>query len=172
MRAQLSCFSVSSAHRIRLAWLCIALTSLLASGWMQSDARAAQVTLRWDYSASGAAGFVLYCGLSSRNYPTRIDVGNTDTYTISSLKEGSTSYCAVTAYDPAKVESGYSNEASFVVPYSALAVNFSATHQRPCASDRCIHQRDHRAGDKLGVELRRRHYQHSEKSDPHLQHPR
>jgi PKD repeat protein len=100
---------------------------LLACAWLRSDAHAAQVTFRWDYTASGAAGFVLYCGPSSRNYPTRIDVGNTDTYTATTLAEGATSYCAVTAYDPAKVESAYSNELSLYVPYAAPAVGFSAT---------------------------------------------
>lgn len=107
-----------SASRIRLTCLCITVACPLMSGLTQTEAHAAQVTLRWDYSASGAAGFMLYCGPSSRNYPTRIDVGNTETYAIGTLKEGSTSYCAVTVYDPGKVESGYSNEASFVVPYS------------------------------------------------------
>jgi len=97
------------------------------SGFTQTEAHAAQVTLRWDYSASGAAGFMLYCGSSSRNYPTRIDVGNTDTYTIGTLAEGATSFCAVTAYDPAKVESTYSNELSIYVPYAAPTVNFSVS---------------------------------------------
>jgi hypothetical protein len=80
------------------------------------------VTLRWDYTASGAAGFVLYCGPASRNYRTRIDVGNADSYTIHDVPEGSTSYCAVTAYDPAKVESGYSNELRVYVPGGAQIV--------------------------------------------------
>jgi PKD repeat protein len=57
----------------------------------------------------------------------RIDVGNTDTYTISSLTEGATSFCTVTAYNPAKVESAYSNEISVHVSYAAPVVSFSAT---------------------------------------------
>ncbi len=125
MRAQLNRFSLYSVCRIRLAWLCITVASLLASVWMHSEVHAAQVTLRWDYGASGAAGFVLYCGPSSHNYPTRIDVGNTDTYTISTLAVGATSFCAVTAYDSAKVESDYSNELSVYVPPAAPTVNFS-----------------------------------------------
>jgi hypothetical protein len=83
---------------------------------MQTQVHAASVTLRWDYSASGAAGFMLYCGSSSRSYSTRIDVGNTDTYAISTLPVGATSFCAVTAYDSAKAESTYSNEISVSVP--------------------------------------------------------
>lgn len=94
---------------------------------MATTAQAAAVTLRWDYTASGAAGFVLYCGPASRSYSTRIDVGNTETYTITSLPEGATSFCAVTAYDTAKVESARSNELSFYVAGVAPVVNFSAT---------------------------------------------
>jgi PKD repeat protein len=88
---------------------------------------AAPVTFRWDYTASGAAGFMLHCGSASRNYTTKVDVGNADSYTITTLNEGATSYCAVTAYDSSKVESGFSNEVSVAVPYSAPSANFSAT---------------------------------------------
>jgi hypothetical protein len=96
----------------------VLLAGWLFSGAMVSQATAGQVKLRWDYTASGAAGFVLYCGPASRTYRTRIDVGNTDTYTIAILPEGATSYCAVTAYDPAKAESVYSNELKVFVPRS------------------------------------------------------
>ena len=40
--------------------------------------------------ASGAAGFVLYCGASSASFTTRIDVGNTTSYTIPGLLAGAT----------------------------------------------------------------------------------
>jgi PKD repeat protein len=83
------------------------------------------VTLRWDYSASGAAGFMLYCGAASRSYSTKVDIGNVDTYTIGTLTEGATSFCAVTAYNSGKSESGYSNEVSFAVPYGAPVINFT-----------------------------------------------
>ena len=127
MRAQFKLFSLCAAWQIRVACLCIVLASLLASGWIASEVRAAQVAFRWDYTTTGAAGFVLYCGPSSRNYPTRVDVGNTDTYTIGTLAEGATSFCAVTAYDPAKVESDYSTELSVYVPAAAPVVDFSAS---------------------------------------------
>jgi hypothetical protein len=79
---------------------------------------AGQASLQWDYTASGAAGFVLYCGTSSGNYTTRIDVGNTTSYTISNLTNGATYFCAVTAYDSAKHESLYSSQIQFTVPNS------------------------------------------------------
>ena len=120
-------FSLIPGAQNRAAWLFVTAASLLTLQLVQPEAYAAQVTFRWDYGASGAAGFVLYCGSSSRNYPKRVDVGNTDTYTIGTLTEGATSFCAVTAYDPAKVESAYSNEISVYVPYAAPIVNFGAS---------------------------------------------
>ena len=110
----------SHAHRhrdgIATTFLC---TALLVIGLgLYASARAAQVTLRWDYDASGAAGFMLYCGLSSRSYTTRIDVGNTDTYRVT-LADGATHFCSVTAYDPARVESAYSGELR--IPLAATA---------------------------------------------------
>jgi len=102
--------------------------ALVAGIGLYASARAAQVTLRWDYDASGAAGFVLYCGLSSRSYATRIDVGNTDTYAVN-LAAGATHFCSVTAYDPGKVESAYSNEISIAIastPPPAPEVAFTA----------------------------------------------
>jgi PKD repeat protein len=124
MQAQ---FRLRSKSQVHPAGLRITMASLLLSGLIEPTAPAAPVTLRWEYVASGAAGFVLYCGPSSRNYPTRIDVGNTDTYTIGTLMEGATSYCAVTAYDPARVESEHSVELAFSVPYSAPVVGFNAS---------------------------------------------
>ena len=90
--------------------------ALVLAAWMPTDAKSAQATLRWDYTASGAAGFVLYCGTASRNYSTRIDVGNTTSYTIGALAAGTTYYCATTAYDAAKRESAYSSEVTIAVP--------------------------------------------------------
>jgi PKD repeat protein len=118
--------SKSALLRACVALLVVIVAGLVPHRLVQPEANATQVSFRWDYVASGAAGFVLYCGPSSKNYPTRIDVGNTDTYVIGTLKEGATSFCAVTAYDPAKVESSFSNEVSVLVPLSPPVVNFSA----------------------------------------------
>lgn len=126
MRAQFNPSSLHCVLRICFTWMCTTLASALMAGLIQSEVQAAQVTLRWDYAASGAAGFMLYCGPSSRNYPTRVDAGNTDTYAIGTLPQGATSFCAVTAYDSAKVESGYSSEVSVYVPAAVPSVGFSA----------------------------------------------
>ena len=170
MRAPSNAFALHSAARIRFARLTLALTVLLAAGLLRCEAQAAQTTLRWDYSASGAAGFVLYCGASSRSYSTRVDVGNTDTYIIGTLPVGATSFCAVTAYDSGKVESDYSNELSVSIPSAAPVVDFSVSpDQRHRAADGDVRQRHQRASDELGVGLRRRYYQHGAESESRLQ---
>ena len=62
---------------------------LLLCGLGGQDAFARSVTFAWDYTTSGAAGFVLYCGPSSGNYTTAI-----------SLSYGGASYFPVPAdYD-------------------------------------------------------------------------
>jgi len=75
-----------------------------------AEASAAQASLLWDYAASGAAGFALYCGTSSGRYTNRIDVGNTIRYTLTGLAEKATYFCSAVAYDSGGQESLYSNE--------------------------------------------------------------
>jgi PKD repeat protein len=111
----------------RVFALPIAAVAVLLYMSIQTPAEAAQATLRWDYTASGASGFALHCGASSGSYTSRIDVGNTDTYTLTNLVAGSTRYCVVTAYDSARVESAFSNEVTVSVASDAPVVNFSAT---------------------------------------------
>ena len=82
------------------------------------DALPADVTVRWDYTESGAAGFALYCGWLPGSYDTRTDVGDTDTFAFA-VAEDFTCFCAVTAYDSEGMESGLSNEVSITIPPSA-----------------------------------------------------
>jgi hypothetical protein len=69
---------------------------------------AQQVTFRWEYPASGAAGFVLYCGRPGVRYTAIVDVGNTETYTLRGLAPGEVYECAVTAYDATRSQSAFS----------------------------------------------------------------
>jgi PKD repeat protein len=118
----------------KAAFLSTALLVLTAvAAWQPSPADAAQVTLRWDYTASGASGFMLYCGASPGSYTSRVDAGNTDTYTLTNLSAGGTSYCAVRAYDASKAESPYSNEVTIVVPATAPTLAFTANPLRGAA---------------------------------------
>jgi len=74
---------------------------------------AGTISLAWDANtSSGIAGYKVYYGTSSGNYPDVINVGNTATSTVSNLQSGHTYYLAVTDYDTSGNESGYSNEIS------------------------------------------------------------
>ncbi len=71
----------------------------------------AEVTLTWDANPEPAvAGYRLYYGEASGRYHGAVRVGKTTTYTLSGLREGQTYYVAVTAYDEAGQESGFSAE--------------------------------------------------------------
>ena len=89
---------------------------------------AGTASLAWDPVASPAlVGYMVYYGPSAGNYPTRIDVGNTTTYTVPNLVEGATYHFAATAYDASHTESGFSNDASATIPYSAPVAQFTAS---------------------------------------------
>ena len=75
---------------------------------------AGDVSLAWDPSPSdGVIGYKVYYGQSSGNYSNSIEVGNQTTYTVGNLTKG-IFFFAITAYDAAGNESGFSNEVSFM----------------------------------------------------------
>ena len=118
--------SVIRAALSRIAVVCLAVAGTL----VHTLAHSAQVTFQWDYPAGTAAGFYLYCGTSSGVYGPKVDVGSVTTYTLAGLSEGATYYCAVTAYDIARVESAYSAELPIAIPATPAAApvtNFTMT---------------------------------------------
>ncbi len=89
---------------------------------------AGSATLAWSPVTSPAlSGYMIYYGPAAGNYPSKIDVGNTTTYTVSNLVEGATYHFAATAYDAAHTESGFSNDAVATVPYSTPVAQFTAS---------------------------------------------
>jgi len=77
---------------------------------------AGQVTLMWDpNSESDLVGYRIYYGIASRSYDNVIDVGNTETCTVTGLIHGATYYFAATAYNTSELESDYSNEIEHTV---------------------------------------------------------
>jgi hypothetical protein len=97
---------------LRIAPLAVALFLMVST-----VASARTETLRWTHNApSNVAGFVVYYGLSSGNYGTVIDVPPLQPDTLGNftfdidVPDDATVYVAVTAYDGAGLESGYSNE--------------------------------------------------------------
>ena len=89
---------------------------------------AGSATLSWNAVTSPAlSGYMLHYGSSAGNYPSRIDVGAATSRTVSNLSEGTTYHFVVTAYDASRVESGFSNDVTVTIPYSAPVANFAAS---------------------------------------------
>jgi len=84
-------------------------------------ALAADVKLAWDANTeSDLAGYKVYFGLAPRVYSAPTNVGKVTSYTVSGLAPG-TYYFAVTAYNTAGLESGYSNEVSTTIAPSGAS---------------------------------------------------
>jgi PKD repeat protein len=71
------------------------------------------------------AGYKVYYGVASQTYGTPIDVGNSTTYILTGLADGTQYYIAVKAYDTSGNESAFSAEVPF--PDNTLGANFTAT---------------------------------------------
>ena len=96
-------------HSSALAFALLLMASTLASARTE--------TLRWTHNdLSSVSAFVIYYGMSSRNYTTVIEVPalQADAQGIFSFDIGvpddATIYVAITARDSGDLESGYSNE--------------------------------------------------------------
>ena len=87
-----------------------------------SPAGAATATLAWDaVQAATLSGYRIYYGTSPGLYFQSLGDGLTvsngvTTYMVTGLSSGTTYYFAVTAFDTSGSESGYSVEASKVIP--------------------------------------------------------
>ena len=98
-----------------------------------SQLHAAEPQLSWsapttnadDTPLSDLAGYKVYFGVASRTYGPPIDVGNTTTYPLTGLTDGTQYYIAVKAYDTSGNESTFSAEVPF--PDNTLVANFTAT---------------------------------------------
>lgn len=110
------------------AWRTQATAALLSTILLLTGhAFAGQTTLAWDANTDPAvAGYMVYYGEASRTYPSKVDVGNQTTYSLTGLLEGKGYYYAVTAYDSTRSESGFSNEASATIPFSNPNASFGA----------------------------------------------
>ena len=97
----------------------LVLLACLSLAFAATPVPAGQVQLAWDapVQADGTpipnlAGYKLYYGSQSGQYPTMVPVGLTTTYTVTNVSVGQTSYFAVKAYDSTGTESAFSNEVS------------------------------------------------------------
>lgn len=93
--------------------LLLALALLIAAA-----APATAATLEWDRNAEPeVAGYQVYIGSASRQYNVVIDVGSAVSWRITNLVAGTTYWFAVTAYTGDRLESDFSEEISWRVPY-------------------------------------------------------
>lgn len=74
------------------------------------------VTLMWDHNlgADETTGYRVYFSTTSQSYSDSVAVGNVTTGTVSGLTGGVTYYFAVTANDASGLESGFSEEVSYM----------------------------------------------------------
>jgi Fibronectin type III domain len=95
-----------------IGWTAVVGASLsMLSG---SSALAQSVSLAWDAPTDpSVVGYDVHYGASSSSLTMTQDVGASTTATISGLTTGLTYYFAVTAYNAAGVNSGYSNAVSY-----------------------------------------------------------
>ena len=76
--------------------------------------------LAWDPSPDPTVvGYHVYLGVVSETYNSMVDALNQTNITLVGLVPGTTFYFAVTAYDITGLESGFSEEVSYMVPIAA-----------------------------------------------------
>ena len=86
-------------------------------------------TLSWKANTElDLSGYRIYYGLSPRNndcppggYANKVDVGNTTSYSITNLNNGTTYYFSLTSYDASGNESCFSKEISKVIPKAKIS---------------------------------------------------
>lgn len=122
--------SIVKSHAVLARMALIALlvvTAMATTSLRATPAAAAQASIAWSAptDSSGVTGYKVHIGNGSGSYSEHLDVGNTTSYSTSSLSDGSTYYFAVTAYNAAGQQSAYSNEISRT--FAALPTTYTIT---------------------------------------------
>lgn len=125
-------FALSSLFRLSIAIFSVFLMTSLISA---TEASAAQATLSWNAPTTytdgtpltNLSGYRIYTGSASGSYSQNIDVGNTTSYTLSSLNDATTYYFAVTAYDASGDVSGFSSQVSYTTPAATTSSLYTLT---------------------------------------------
>lgn len=111
-------FARACAERVQRQWLCGALLAACL-GLTAQPCKAYDVMLRWTVPPNSiVSGYRVYTGSASGRYTQRTDVGQLAGSTLNGVVYylyqgvplGANVYVAVTAYNPANLESAYSNE--------------------------------------------------------------
>ena len=88
----------------------------------------AEVSLAWDpNNEPDLVGYTLYYGTSSGSYASSIPLGKVTAYTVTNLSDGVPYYFALTARNTTGLESGYSNQVSYIPPVSQFTLTVSTT---------------------------------------------
>jgi hypothetical protein len=86
------------------------------------------IQLQWDSNVElDLAGYRVYSGTQTRAYGTPTDVGKVNSYALTALAAGEY-FVAVTAYNAAGIESGYSNEVSVTVAPQATITQLGVSY--------------------------------------------
>jgi hypothetical protein len=106
------------ANGLALATVCLLFYISPATTSLAADPLSGPtLTLSWQASTStNVANYKVYYGTTRGSYTQAVSAGPLTQATITGLTPGTTYFLAVTASDDAELESGYSNEISFVVP--------------------------------------------------------
>lgn len=98
---------------IRILFFIVVSCFWALDGYSQTDS----LQILWQANTEDdLAGYKIYYGTASGNYTTVIDAGNLALYNINKLSSGINYYFAVTAYDTAGNESGFSSEVVGFIP--------------------------------------------------------
>ena len=115
---------------LRLSFLIVAVL-LITSHMSAATAMAAQANLSWvaptTYTdgtplTTSIAGYKVMAGTAPGSYSQTISIGNSTSYTLGSLNDGTTYYFAVSAFDSAGTASAPSSEVSFTTPSGSAAL--------------------------------------------------
>ena len=104
---------------------------------------AGNAVLTWDPVVANpvVTGYKVHHGPAAGNYTTSIDVGNVTSYSVPNLTEGATYHFAVTAYNAAGTQSGFSNDVLKLVPYRQSRRRFQCKRYiRACTAGDELHQ--------------------------------
>jgi hypothetical protein len=109
--------------RVKSLAVALSITLVITLACTVSHTRAAQVRVAWQAPThtdgtpvQDLAGYTLYYWQADWDFPESIDVGNHTAYILEGLEAGKTYSFAVTTYDTAGNESGFSNLEDYTIP--------------------------------------------------------
>jgi hypothetical protein len=121
---QLHCAGDAVRRLFKITGLMKFLGGILILAALSTTVQAGQsVTLAWNQSTNPiVVGYKIYDGVASHTYTNMINAGNATNATISGLIPGTTYYFTATTYVSSGMESPFSSEVSYMVPFAAATL--------------------------------------------------